>query len=95
MPKHVQTWVVLGLAAVMMVVVAFSGSPEPTSAQRTAGRPPQPADPNQQQIRTYAAQLDEQVKKLQMEQARLDKARGDAGGIGQLGVRFATAGRTC
>jgi type IV secretion system protein VirB10 len=76
MPKHLQTWVVLGLAAVMMVVIAFSGSPEPKPADRTQRKPVQATDPNQQQIRSYAAQLDEQVKKLQMEQARLERARG-------------------
>jgi type IV secretion system protein VirB10 len=78
MPKHSQTWVVLGLAAVMMVVVAFSGSPEPKPADRAQRKPVQATDPNQQQIRSYAAQLDEQVKKLQMEQARLERARGSA-----------------
>jgi type IV secretory pathway VirB10-like protein len=77
MPKHIQTWVVLGIAALTMVVVAFSGPSTPRSSDRGQRKPAPATDPNQQQIRTYAAQLDEQVRKLQMEQARLDRVRGN------------------
>src|SRR5882672_3671805 len=74
-PKHAQAWIVGGIAATMIVILALTGnSPAKSPA---AGSPPPISvvtDPNQARIHDYQSRIDEQTKKLAEEQARLAHA---------------------
>jgi type IV secretion system protein VirB10 len=87
-PKHAQAWVVGGIAATMIVILALTGnSPAKPAA---GGTPPAIAvvtDPNQARIHDYQSRIDEQTKKLAEEQARLAHA------TQALAVAMPTAGR--
>ncbi len=70
-PKHLQQWVLVGTALVMVGILALSGPP---AAPRRA-TPPSPAsvavDPNQQRIEDYQRRIQEQAQRLAAEQAQL------------------------
>ena len=71
MPRHLQQWVIVGIAVVMMGILALSGAP--TKPRVTAS--PSPAasavDPNQQRIEEYQRRIQEQAQRLAAEQAQL------------------------
>ena len=69
-PRHLQHWVVLGLAAVMVAILALAGPPAP----RRSAPPPSsavPVDPNQQRIEEFQRRIQEQAQRLAAEQAQL------------------------
>ena len=71
MPRHVQQWLIIGLAVVMAGIMALSGSP---TKPRTTTEPPAAAtvvDPNQQRIEEYQRRIQEQAQRLAAEQAQL------------------------
>ena len=75
-PKHAQAWIVGGIAATMIVILALTGN---SPAKPAAGSAPPPAiavvtDPNQARIHDYQSRIDEETKKLAAEQARLAHA---------------------
>jgi hypothetical protein len=71
MPRHLQTWVLLGTAVVMVGIMGLPGSP---TKPRT-GAAPSPAtsavDANQQRIEEYQRRIQEQAQRLAAEQAQL------------------------
>jgi type IV secretion system protein VirB10 len=71
MPRHLQQWVLVGTAVVMVGILAFSGSP--TKPRATAA--PSPAtsavDPDQHRIEDYQRRIQEQAQRLAAEQAQL------------------------
>lgn len=76
LPRNTQTWMVAGIALVMVVIIAFSGrSPAPDGSAPTAPREAAVADPVQARIQEYRARIDEQARKLALEQAQVTQAR--------------------
>lgn len=79
-PRHLQHWVVLGLAAVMVAILALAGPPAP---RRSA--PPSPAavpvDPNQQRIEQFQRRIQEQAQRLAAEQAQLLATKDTLGAV--------------
>src|SRR5438093_10111522 len=74
LPKNMQAWILCSLAAVMVIVIAFSSRNAPK--ERTTAPPARTAaivDPNTERIKDYQTRLDEQVRKLQLEQAQLSR----------------------
>jgi type IV secretion system protein VirB10 len=71
MPRHLQQWLVIGVAVVMAGIMALSGSP---TKPRTTTESPAAAsvvDPNQQRIEEYQRRIQEQAQRLAAEQAQL------------------------
>ena len=70
-PRHLQQWVLIGVAVVMVGILALSGPP----AKPRATAAPSPAaaavDPNQQRIEDYQRRIQEQAQRLAAEQAQL------------------------
>ena len=70
-PRHLQQWVLVGIAVVMVGILALSGPP----AKPRATAAPSPAaaavDPNQQRIEDYQRRIQEQAQRLAAEQAQL------------------------
>src|SRR5712691_2194035 len=76
MPKHAQAWVVGGIAATMIVILALTGN-SPAKPATTGAPLPAIAvvtDPSQARIHDYQIRIDEQTRKLAEEQARLAHA---------------------
>jgi type IV secretion system protein VirB10 len=78
MPKNAQTWTVVAIAAVMILVIAFSsaGVPRPRPKSVTPERQ-NASPPNQRQVDQYRAMVDEEARKLALERQRLDRAKLD------------------
>ena len=70
MPRHLQQWLIIGVAIVMAGIMALSGPP---TKPRTTTEPPGAAavDPNQQRIEEYQRRIQEQAQRLAAEQAQL------------------------
>src|SRR5438876_9691513 len=71
MPRHLQQWLIIGVAVVMAGIMALSGSP---TKPRTTTEPSAAAtvvDPNQQRIEDYQRRIQEQAQRLAAEQAQL------------------------
>ena len=82
LPRNTQTWVIIGLATVMIAAIAFSGGPAP--AERTppvVAKGPNAVDPNQARINEYRNRIDEQARRLAAEQAQLMQAKQTAGAV--------------
>ena len=79
-PKNAQTWVIIGVSAVMVAAIALSGSG--SKGKPTANSPQQAAaiDPNAARIAQYQNQLDEETRKLAAEEATLNQAKQAAAG---------------
>ena len=76
LPKNVQTWVLIGVAVVMVCVLALSGgrSPQPTAAESALKRDGV-IDPNEARIQEYRNRLDAEARKLEAERERLKQAQ--------------------
>jgi type IV secretion system protein TrbI len=87
-PRHLQTIVLVGLAVVMILVIAFSGSRTPP-ARKTMPETPPSTPPSQTEIREFQRGIEEHTRRLQLEQAELSRAKEEAqivqaGGGGQM-----------
>lgn len=79
MPKNAQTWVIVAIAAVMILVIAFSNSGAPRPKGKPVSAVQQTANPpSSRQIDQYRAMVDEEARKLALERQRLDQAKLDA-----------------
>jgi type IV secretion system protein TrbI len=74
-PRHLQQWVLIGVALVMVGILAVSGPP----AKPRATAAPSPAaatvDPNQERIEDYQRRIQEQAQRLVAEQAQLEQTK--------------------
>ena len=89
MPRHLQQWLIIGVAVVMAGIMALSGSP---TKPRTTTEPPAAAtvvDPNQQRIEEYQRRIQEQAQRLAAEQAQLQLTK-DAVAQGASGATAPT-----
>ncbi len=79
LPKNIQTWVILGVALLMIVVLAID------TPQRTAPPAEGPAevksviDPNESRIQEYRRRIEERAQRLAAERARLEQAQQSLG----------------
>jgi len=74
-PRHLQQWVLIGVAVVMVGIMALTGSPSrPRDTDPIAGQAPV-VDPNQQRIEEYQRRIQEQAQRLAAEQAQLELAK--------------------
>src|SRR5262245_41969703 len=74
-PRHLQQWLLLGVAVVMVAIMALSGSPAPRGIAGTPSTTPVAVDPNQQRIEEYQRRIQEQAQRLAAEQAQLQLAK--------------------
>jgi len=76
LPKNAQAWVLSGIALLMVAVISLSGRNPSKERSSTA---PSPAagviDPNASRIQEYQARIEEQARKLQLEQAQLARTQ--------------------
>lgn len=72
LPRHAQTWVIVVLAVVMAVIIAFSGSSAPKAKQPN---PPQVPvlDPNKARIEEYSRRVEMEAHRLNDEREQLEK----------------------
>jgi type IV secretion system protein VirB10 len=74
-PRHLQQWVLIGVALVMVGILAVSGppaKPRPTAAPSPAAAT---VDPNQERIEDYQRRIQEQAQRLVAEQAQLEQTK--------------------
>ena len=77
LPKQAQTWVLAGIAFLMLVIIMFTGHNPPK--EHPAATAPVVRDPNQQAIQEYRARLEEQTQKLAAEEAGLARTKASLG----------------
>lgn len=76
LPKNMQTYIIIGIAVIMVGAIAFSGAGTPQrKAESAASKGPTPIDPNWARIQEYRNRIDEQARKLAEEQAKLEQAK--------------------
>src|SRR5216683_1543810 len=73
LPRNTQAWVLIGLALLMVGVIALSGKNPPKTRVDPPLQPP--LDPNAARIQEYQKRIEEQARKLQAEQAQLAGAQ--------------------
>src|SRR5436190_4811616 len=79
-PKHVQQWVVIGIAVVMVAIMSLSSqTPAPRRTPNQTATIPPVVDANQQRIEEYERRVQEQAQRLATEQAQLQVARETVG----------------
>jgi type IV secretory pathway VirB10-like protein len=71
LPRHVQTWVVLGIALLMTGIIAMSGPSRP-SDKRAPAKTPSAMEANQARIQEYRKQIDEEAQRLAAAKADLE-----------------------
>jgi len=74
-PRHLQQWVLIGVALVMVGILAVSGPP--AKPRTTAGLSLAAAtvDPNQERIEDYQRRIQEQAQRLVAERAQLEQTK--------------------
>jgi len=74
LPRHLQTWIMMALAAAMLLIILFSGRPQPLK-RPGADNPQQPsATLSPDRLRKYQEQLTEQEARLRQEMAESQAA---------------------
>lgn len=71
MPRHLQQWLIIGVAVVMAGIMALSGSPTKPRTTTESSASTAIVDPNQQRIEEYQRRISEQAQRLAAEQAQL------------------------
>ena len=74
-PRHLQQWVLIGVAVVMVAILALSGPPAKPRATTATAPAAVAIDPNQQRIEDYQRRIQEQAQRLTAEQASLEAAK--------------------
>jgi type IV secretory pathway VirB10-like protein len=94
LPRHLQQWVLVGIASVMIGILAMSGgAPKPRSTTTTASSGAAVLDPNQQRIQEYQRRIQEQAQRLTHEQAELTRAKQAVAGASEADSGSPTGGR--
>ena len=75
LPRHLQTWVVLGIAVSMTGIIALSGSSRPVDRRPAVAGSPPPLEANDARIQEYRKRIDEEARRLSAAQAELDLAK--------------------
>ena len=74
-PRHLQQWVLVAVALVMVGIMALSGGPTTPRATAPSSSDVSIVDPNQQRIEEYQRRIQEQAQRLAAEQAQLQLAK--------------------
>ena len=73
LPRHLQTWLMVGLAIVMLVIIVVTGHPSPPKRPDTPTARPSSAL-NPERLRNYQEQLAQQEARLRQELAETQAA---------------------
>src|SRR5438477_12675623 len=74
LPRNTQALAIGAIAAVMILVIAFTGGKQPSEKPAKMATA-QAVDPNEQRIQEYRARIDAQAQKLAAEQAELGSTK--------------------
>src|ERR1039458_8736923 len=89
LPRNAQSWVLCGLAVLMVAVIMLSGRNAPSEHKATTSRPgANVTETNQARIQEYRLQIDEQARRLVAEQTQLQKTK-EALGVPPAGLATA------
>jgi type IV secretory pathway VirB10-like protein len=72
MPRHLQQWVLVGTALVMVGIMTLSGPPVKPRAAATVSTSTMAIDANQQRIEEYQRRIQEEANRLATERAKLE-----------------------
>jgi type IV secretion system protein VirB10 len=76
LPRNIQTWVIGGIALLMVLIIALSGGQNTKDATGARPEPSVPViDPSQARIEEYQARIEAQAQRLAAEQADLERTR--------------------
>src|SRR3954464_3035301 len=75
LPRHVQMWLMIGIAIVILAIILFAGHPQPLPRPQAGSRPAQPTLVPPERVRSYEQQL---AADLAREQQALDQAASGA-----------------
>ena len=86
LPRHVQMWLMVGIAIVILAIIVFSGHPQPEPRPQANARPAQPTLVPPERVRSYEQQLAadlarEQQELQQVQNERSAKAIGATAGL--------------
>ena len=73
LPKNAQTWAMIAVAVIMVLVIAFSSGG--TSKPKPAITAPAATDPSQQRILEFKQRIEDEAQKLKAEQEQLAEAK--------------------
>src|ERR1017187_4552061 len=90
LPRNAQSFVLCGLAVLMVAVIMLSGRNAPPGHKAPASRQPNGTETNQARIQEYRLQIDKQARRLLAEQAQLQKTK-EALGVPTAGLSPAPA----
>ena len=75
LPKNAQTWIVLGVAVLMILVISFSNAGAPKPKARDAANRQTSTTATQNRIDEYRAMVDEEARRLAAERQKAEQAR--------------------
>jgi type IV secretory pathway VirB10-like protein len=75
LPKNAQTWIVLGVAVVMILVISFSNAGTPKPKTREWANRQTSTTATQNRIDEYRAMVDEEARRLAAERQKAEQAR--------------------
>jgi type IV secretory pathway VirB10-like protein len=77
LPRHLQAWILCGLATLMILVLTLTSKQTPVKKQPVT-TPPAAIEPNEARIREYRERIEVQSRRLFQEQAELSRAKASA-----------------
>lgn len=80
LPKNIQAWLLIGVATAMVLAMALTGGKTVKTSSTLPPANSAATDPNAARIQEYQARLEEQTRKLQLEQAQLSQTPALLGG---------------
>jgi type IV secretory pathway VirB10-like protein len=85
LPRHVQMWLMVAIAVVILAIILFTGQPQPGPRPPSGGRPAEPSLVSPERVRSYeqalAAEAARQQQALAQQQSAVP-ARPGAAGVG-------------
>lgn len=79
LPRHVQMWLMVGIAIVILAIILFTGQPQPGARPQSAARPAEPSLVSPERVRSYeqalAAEAARQQQAMAQEQAATGRVR--------------------
>ena len=75
LPRHVQMWLMIGIAIIILAIILFAGHPQPLPRPQAGSRPAQPTLVPPERVRSYEQQL---AADLAREQQALEQAASGA-----------------
>src|SRR3954454_176715 len=79
LPRHLQMWLMIGLAVIIIAIIFLTGRPAPTTRASVSARPVEPALIAPDRIQSYQRHLAEQEARLRQELAKTAESAASAG----------------